>query len=166
MTLTRQLEQRRLLCLPQRVDLTATDYDARSPLHVAVSSSRAGVVAFLLRRVGPVGFALQDRWGHTPLDCARMEIAHWRDSSAATTATPSTAQPARSVGQAQPADPPTGGGGVARASSWAVVNADKERDARTVLSLLEAFAAALSASAGRGGGGGLLPTSPPTLVFD
>jgi ankyrin repeat protein len=116
------------------VDLTATDYDARSPLHLAASNGRAEVVVFLLERVGARGFALEDRWGDTPLDCAQMEMER-RDSTTPT----ATAAAAHTLG---------GGGGAAAArashyfgsgrQSWAERG---DHDAHKVLSLLEEFGA-------------------------
>ena len=49
------------------VDFNVTDYDKRTPLHVAVCETHIELVKYLLQVV-KVNKHIQDRWGHTPKD--------------------------------------------------------------------------------------------------
>jgi len=52
-------------------DLTKTDYDRRSALHVAASEGKLGAVQYLIRNCPADHLNLKDRWGTTALSCAR-----------------------------------------------------------------------------------------------
>ncbi|KAI6223193.1 No extended memory [Aphelenchoides besseyi] len=53
------------------VDLNLTDYDQRTPLHVAASEGNSEIVKFLLN-VARVKVDPLDRWGRTPLDDSKF----------------------------------------------------------------------------------------------
>ncbi|EPB77516.1 glutaminase A [Ancylostoma ceylanicum] len=55
----------------QGVDLSASDYDKRTPLHVAASEGDLTMLKFLVN-VAKVDITAQDRWGRSPLDDARF----------------------------------------------------------------------------------------------
>lgn len=51
----------------RNVDFNITDYDKRSPLHIAVCENNKELVHYLINVV-KVNKHVKDRWGHTPLD--------------------------------------------------------------------------------------------------
>uniref|UniRef100_A0A0K0D4V8 ANK_REP_REGION domain-containing protein n=1 Tax=Angiostrongylus cantonensis TaxID=6313 RepID=A0A0K0D4V8_ANGCA len=55
----------------QGVDLSACDYDRRTPLHVASCEGDLTMVKFLVNVV-KVDVSVQDRWGRSALDDARF----------------------------------------------------------------------------------------------
>eukprot|EP00186_Timspurckia_oligopyrenoides_P000119 CAMPEP_0182443668 /NCGR_PEP_ID=MMETSP1172-20130603/2344_1 /TAXON_ID=708627 /ORGANISM="Timspurckia oligopyrenoides, Strain CCMP3278" /LENGTH=1106 /DNA_ID=CAMNT_0024639021 /DNA_START=28 /DNA_END=3348 /DNA_ORIENTATION=- len=57
--------------LDQGVDVNGSDYDKRTPLHVAASECALSVLKLLLERGANVN--VKDRWGSTPLDDAKRE---------------------------------------------------------------------------------------------
>ena len=52
-------------------DLTKTDYDGRSGLHLAATEGRLRAVKYLIRHCPAEHLNLEDRWGTTALSCAR-----------------------------------------------------------------------------------------------
>eukprot|EP01098_Paradermamoeba_levis_P014384 TRINITY_DN6845_c0_g1_i3.p1 TRINITY_DN6845_c0_g1~~TRINITY_DN6845_c0_g1_i3.p1 ORF type:complete len:637 (+),score=196.25 TRINITY_DN6845_c0_g1_i3:171-1913(+) len=54
--------------LAHTTDVNVTDYDQRTPLHIACSSKKPVIVNFLLNE--GVAINVKDRWGKTPLDDA------------------------------------------------------------------------------------------------
>ncbi|KNC46792.1 glutaminase isoform [Thecamonas trahens ATCC 50062] len=62
-------ELQRLLALGFPVN--ATNYDSRSALHLAASEGHSHAVSFLVAQPG-IELEPRDRWGRTPLDCARL----------------------------------------------------------------------------------------------
>ncbi|KHJ79528.1 glutaminase [Oesophagostomum dentatum] len=55
----------------QGYDLSASDYDKRTPLHVAASEGDVGIVKFLVN-VAKVDVTAKDRWDRSALDDARF----------------------------------------------------------------------------------------------
>jgi len=55
----------------QGVDMTISDYDGRTALHLAAAEGQEGAVKFLLETCG-VPPNPKDRWGHTPIGEARL----------------------------------------------------------------------------------------------
>lgn len=55
----------------QGMDMGESDYDSRTALHLAAAEGHADCVEFLLEKCNVSPEAL-DRWGHTPLDDARL----------------------------------------------------------------------------------------------
>jgi Amt family ammonium transporter len=54
----------------QGLDVNLSDYDQRTPLHVAAAAGRAAATAYLLTQSASPG--AKDRWGQTPLDSAAV----------------------------------------------------------------------------------------------
>ncbi|KHJ97369.1 glutaminase [Oesophagostomum dentatum] len=62
---------RRMFMQGYDYDLSATDYDDRTPLHVAASEGDLAIVKFLVN-VAKVDVTTKDRWGRSALDDARF----------------------------------------------------------------------------------------------
>ncbi|RHY55119.1 hypothetical protein DYB38_008080 [Aphanomyces astaci] len=58
--------------LTEGVDVNLADYDRRTPLHIAASDGNAEVVKLLIQ--AGANCHAKDRWGVTPLDCAKDAV--------------------------------------------------------------------------------------------
>ena len=69
MVMDNNIERLELHVLHARVNVNCSDYDRRSPLHIAAAEGRIECVNILLR--GGADSKLKDRWGSTPLKEAK-----------------------------------------------------------------------------------------------
>ena len=65
------LFNRRVSFYLQGVDLTQTDYDGRSVLHIAAAEGYDDIVRFVLKNSLATA-NIEDRWGRKPIDDARQ----------------------------------------------------------------------------------------------